>query len=56
MENQIVLDPMMGTGTTGIAALNPNRKFIGIEQDKETFDIAKARITKYIAKNIVTKQ
>jgi DNA modification methylase len=52
----IVLDPMMGTGTTGIAALNLNRKFIGIEQDKETFDIAKAKITKYIAKNILTKQ
>ena len=27
----------MGTGTTGIAALNINRKFIGIEQDKENF-------------------
>ena len=36
---------MMGTGTTGIATLNLNRKFIGIEQDKKTFEIAKARIT-----------
>ena len=32
IENQTVLDPMMGTGTTGIAALKLNRKFIGIEK------------------------
>jgi 16S rRNA G966 N2-methylase RsmD len=56
LENQMVLDPMMGTGTTGIAALNLNRKFIGIEEDKEIFEIAKARITKYRAKNSITKQ
>jgi DNA (cytosine-5)-methyltransferase 1/site-specific DNA-methyltransferase (adenine-specific) len=35
---------MMGTGTNGIAALKINRKFIGIEKDLETFDIAKERI------------
>ena len=34
----------MGSGTTGIAALNLNRKFIGIEIDKERFEIAKANI------------
>ena len=44
VENQIVLDPLMGSGTTGIAALNLNRKFIGIEIDKERFEIAKANI------------
>lgn len=45
IENQTVLDPMMESGTTGIAALKINRKFIGIEKDAETFEIARARIT-----------
>ena len=45
IENQIVLDPMMGSGTTGVAALKLNRKFIGIEKDNETFEIAKSRIS-----------
>ena len=44
VENQIVLDPFMGSGTTGIATLNLNRKFIGIEIDKEKFEIARHRI------------
>lgn len=43
-ENEIVLDPFMGIGTTGIACLNTNRKFIGFELDKEYFEIAKKRI------------
>ena len=46
LQNQKVLDPMMGTGTTGIAALKLNRKFIGIEKNQETFEIAKVRINK----------
>jgi ubiquinone/menaquinone biosynthesis C-methylase UbiE len=46
IENQTVLDPMMGTGTTGIAALKLNRKFIGIEKNLETFEIARIRIKK----------
>lgn len=46
LENQTVLDPMMGTGTTGLAALNLKRKFIGIEKNPETFEIAKVRINK----------
>jgi DNA modification methylase len=41
VENQIVLDPLMGSGTTGLAALNLNRKFIGIEIDKDSFEIAR---------------
>ena len=41
-----VFDPMMGSGTTGIAAIRNNRKFIGIEINPEKFEIAKARIAK----------
>jgi DNA modification methylase len=44
VENQIVMDPFMGSGTTGIATLNLGRKFIGIEIDKERFDVARGRI------------
>jgi hypothetical protein len=43
LENLTVLDPMMGLGTTGIAALNLKRRFIGIEIYHETFLIAKSR-------------
>lgn len=44
MEGQTVFDPMMGSGTTGIAAIQNNRKFVGIEIDSEKFEIANARI------------
>jgi len=39
-----VLDPCMGSGSTGISCKNLNRKFIGIEKDKEIFNIAKDRL------------
>jgi site-specific DNA-methyltransferase (adenine-specific) len=39
-----VLDPFMGSGTTGISAKNLNRSFIGIELDKDYYNIAKERI------------
>ena len=45
-ENDIVLDCFMGSGTTGVAAINTNRKFIGIEKNAEYFNIAKERIEK----------
>ena len=41
---QTVLDPFMGSGTTGVACKNLNRSFIGIEQDAEYFKIAESRI------------
>ena len=43
-EDETVLDFAMGSGTTGVAAKNLNRKFIGIEMDQGYFDIAKARM------------
>lgn len=43
-ENEIVLDNTMGSGSTGIACVNTNRRFIGIELDKKYFEIAKQRI------------
>jgi site-specific DNA-methyltransferase (adenine-specific) len=43
-ENDIVLDPFMGAGSTGVACLKLNRKFIGIEIEINYFDIAKNRL------------
>lgn len=43
-ECDTVLDNCMGSGTTGVACLNTNRSFIGIEKDEEYFEIAKKRI------------
>ena len=43
-EGDTVLDNCMGSGTTGVACKNLNRDFIGIEIDKEYFEIAKQRI------------
>lgn len=40
---EIVLDPFMGCGSTGVACLNSGRSFIGIEIDKQYFDIAEKR-------------
>ncbi len=44
LKDDIILDPFMGSGTTGVACINLNRDFIGIEIDEKYFNIAKERI------------
>ena len=43
-KGDVVLDPTMGSGTTGVACINTDRKFIGIEKEKKYFEIAEHRI------------
>ena len=43
-EGELVLDNCMGSGSTGVACLNTNRNFIGMELDENYFNIAKERI------------
>ena len=47
-KNEIVLDNCMGSGSTGVACVNTDRKFIGIELDDTYFEIAKERINKAV--------
>ena len=47
-EGDLILDPTMGSGSTGVACQNMNRKFIGIEKDEEIFKVAKNRLNKKI--------
>ena len=60
--DHLLLDPFMGSGTTGVACVNLGRSFIGIEQDPDYFDICVDRITKahaqadlFVAKPEITK-
>ena len=46
-EGDTVLDCFMGSGSTGVACLNTNRRFIGIEKDDKYFEIAKKRIKEH---------
>ena len=50
-ENDIVLDPFMGSGSTGVACKQLNRNFIGIELDEKYFNIAKERINNTVRKD-----
>lgn len=43
VQGDVILDPFMGTGSTGIAALQYGRRFIGIERERKFFDIAISR-------------
>ena len=45
-KGDLILDNCMGSGTTGVACVNTNRNFIGMELDKNYFNIAKDRIEK----------
>lgn len=49
-EGDLVLDNTMGSGTTGVAAVMENRRFIGIENDKKYFEIAVNRISELTSK------
>lgn len=51
-ENELVLDNTMGSGSTGVACINTNRKFIGIEKDDIYFNIAKERINQTLKEAI----
>ena len=44
LPKETVLDPFMGSGSTGVACMNTNRNFIGIEKDDKYFEIAKNRL------------
>ena len=43
-EGDVVLDPTMGSGSMGVACVNMNRNFIGIEKDEEIYEVAVNRI------------
>lgn len=44
-ENDIIIDPFMGSGTTGVAAKKAGRSFVGVEKEERYFNIAKKRIS-----------
>ena len=48
-KSDTILDPFMGSGTTGVAAIQMGKKFIGIEREQQYFDIACKRIEQAIA-------
>ena len=47
-KDDVVLDPFMGSGTTPISCVTLDRKYLGIEREKEYFEIAEARVDKAI--------
>ena len=55
LENHIIYDPFMGTGTTGIVAKNMNRKYVGSEICKEYVEIANRKIKEQTAMPLLNK-
>lgn len=55
-EEETVLDNCMGSGSTGVACLNTNRNFIGMELDEHYFQIAKERIEQHENKIIIQRK
>lgn len=51
VDGRTILDPFMGSGTTGVACIRTGRKFIGIEKEPKYFDIAVKRITDELERN-----
>ena len=52
-KGDLVLDPFMGTASTGVSALQLGRRFIGIEKEPKYFDIACERIEKALAQGVL---
>lgn len=52
----LVLDPFMGSGTTGIAAVQEGMRFVGIEKDEHYYEIAQSRVTKAKPITLTTQQ
>ena len=55
-EGATVLDPYMGSGTTGIACIKTGRRFIGIEKDRKHFETAKRRLEQEMAQGVLWRQ
>lgn len=53
LENHLILDPFMGSGTTGVACVRTGRRFIGIEIDPGYFEIARKRIAAELAQTTI---
>ena len=49
----MILDPFMGSGTTGVACINLGRSFIGIEREEKYFDIAVRRISEALKRPLL---
>jgi DNA modification methylase len=47
-EENLILDPFMGSGFVGKAALKNNRRFVGIDNDKQYYSIAEETIKEYV--------
>lgn len=55
ISDEMILDPFMGSGTTGVAAIQLGRSFIGIERERKYFDIACKRIEQAVAQGQLFK-